>query len=70
MYFLRLHDGSFIYQLLYVDDMLISSNNVEEIEKLKTRLNQHFEMKDLGEAKKILGMKITRDREGGKIYLT
>ena len=27
-------------------------------------------MKDLGEAKKILGMEITRDREGGKICLT
>ena len=27
-------------------------------------------MKDLGEARKILGMEITRDREGGKICLT
>ena len=44
--------------------------NVEEIEKLKTRLNQEFEMKDLGETKKILDMEITRDREGGKICLT
>ena len=50
--------------------MLIASKNVEEIEKLKTRMNQEFEMKDLGEAKNILGMEITRDREGGKICLT
>ena len=70
MYFLRLHDGSFIYLVLYVDDMLIASKNVEEIEKLKTQLNQEFEMKDLGEAKNILGMEITRDREGDKICLT
>ena len=35
VYFLRLHDGYFIYLLLYVDDMLITSKNVEEIEKLK-----------------------------------
>ena len=69
VYFLRLHDGSFIYILLYVDDMFIASKNVEEIEKLKTHLNQEFEMKYLGEAKKILGMEITRDR-GGKICLT
>ena len=27
-------------------------------------------MKDLGEERKILGIKITRDREGGKICLT
>ena len=39
VYFLRLHDGSFIYLLLYVDDMLIASKNIKEIEKLKTRLN-------------------------------
>ena len=70
VYFLRLHDGSFIHLLLYDDDMLIASKNVEEIEKLKTLLNQEFEMKDLGEAKKILGMEITRDKEGGKIFLT
>ena len=69
MYFLRLHDPSFFYLLLYVDDMLIASNNVEEIEELKTRLNQKFEKKDLGEAKKILGMEIVRDREGDKICL-
>ena len=33
VYFSRLHDGSFIYLLLYVDDMLIASKSVEEIEK-------------------------------------
>ena len=53
MYFLRLRDGSFIYLLLHVDDMLIALKNVEEIEKLKTQLNQEFEMKDLGETKKV-----------------
>ena len=63
MYFLRLRDYSYIYLLLYVDDMLIVSKNVEEIEKLKTQLNQEFEMTDLGEAKKILGIEITKDRE-------
>ena len=70
VHFCRLYDGSFIYLLLYVDDMLIPSKNVEEIEKLKTQLNQEFEMKDLGNAKKILGMEITRDRGRGKVCLT
>ncbi|KAE8664469.1 hypothetical protein F3Y22_tig00112762pilonHSYRG00050 [Hibiscus syriacus] len=49
-----LKDGSFIYLLLYVDDMLIASKSQKEIDKLKAQLNQEFEMKDLGEAKKIL----------------
>ena len=56
---------SFIYSCT-----LIALKNVEEIEKLKTQLNQEFEMKVLGEAKKMLSMEITRDREGGKICLT
>ncbi|KAH9688522.1 hypothetical protein KPL70_015149 [Citrus sinensis] len=41
---------------------IIASKSKDEIEKLKTQLNQEFEMKDLDEAKKILGMEICRDR--------
>ena len=70
VYFQKLHDGSFIYLLLYVDDMLISSKKQVEIDKLKIQLNQEFEMKDLGEAKKILRMEINRDRAKGKLCLT
>ena len=58
------------YFLLYVDNMLIASKSKNEIEKLKTQLNQEFEMKDLGEAKKILGMEICRDRACGKVSLS
>ncbi|KAA3462571.1 Retrovirus-related Pol polyprotein from transposon TNT 1-94 [Gossypium australe] len=54
-----LQDGSFIYLLLYVDDMLIASKTQIEIEKLKTQFKKEFEMNDLGEEKKILGMEIT-----------
>ena len=70
VYFRNTHDGSFIYLLLYVDDMLIAAKNMSDIEELKKQLNRVFEMKDLGAAKKILGMKIERDRIGGKLYLT
>ncbi|KAH9688531.1 Integrase catalytic domain-containing protein [Citrus sinensis] len=49
---------------------IITSKSKYEIEKLKTQLNQEFKMKDLGEAKKILGMEICRDRTGGKISLS
>ena len=69
VYLQKLHDGSFIYLLLYVDDMLIASKSQNEIDKLKAQLNQEFEMKDLGEAKKILGMEISRDRQRGKLCL-
>ena len=70
VYFRKLQDGSFIYLLLYVDDMLIASRNQGEICRLKAQLSKEFEMKDLGEAKKILGMEIARDRQRGTLYLT
>ena len=38
--------------------MLISAPNKEEIRKVKVQLSKEFEMKDLGAAKKILGMEI------------
>ena len=70
VYFRKLNDGSFIYLLLYVDDMLIAAKNIAEIHQLKALLSGEFDMKDLGAAKKILGMEIRRDRGAGKLYLT
>ena len=37
-----------IYLLLYVDDMLLASQSLTEIARLKEMLNLEFEMKDLG----------------------
>lgn len=70
VYFKKLRDGSFIYFLLYVDDMMIASNNKKEIDNLKQKLSTEFEMKDLGEAKKILGMEIQHDRKKVKVCLS
>ena len=70
MYFHKLQKGSFIYLLLYIDDMLITFKSKDEIEKLKTQLNQEFMMKDLGEVKKILDMEICRDRARDKVSLS
>ena len=43
---------------------------MREINNLKTRLSATFEMKDLGPAKQILGMKISRDRSVGTLNLS
>uniref|UniRef100_A0A5B7BER2 Reverse transcriptase Ty1/copia-type domain-containing protein n=1 Tax=Davidia involucrata TaxID=16924 RepID=A0A5B7BER2_DAVIN len=69
VYHRKFSDGSIIYLLLYVDDMLIASRNMLEIRKLKAQLSGEFEMKDLGATNKILGMKIHRDREADRLYL-
>ena len=48
--------------------MLIALKNQEEIGKLKVQLKGKFEMKDLRELKKILGMEITRDKQSKKLF--
>jgi len=47
-----------IILMLYVDDMLITFQDMSKINELKGILNSEFDMKDLGAAKKILGMEI------------
>ena len=70
MYYNNLPGGEYIYLLLYVDDMLIASKSRSVTVKLKKDLSTEFEMKDLGKAKKVLGMEIERDRRSGKVSLT
>ena len=50
--------GVYIFILLYVDGMLIACKDHSEIQRLKKILNIEFEMKDLGVAKRSLGMVI------------
>lgn len=64
VYLHKLSSGSFIYLLLYVDDMLIVVKDKFDIQNLKAHLNAEFDMKDLDATKKILGMEIWRDRKG------
>jgi hypothetical protein len=54
--------GSFIILSLYVNDILLASNDTEMIVATKEWLSSNFEMKDMGEADYILGVKIFRDR--------
>jgi len=70
VYFHKLLDDSFIYLLLYVDDMLIASKSKVEIDKLKAQLRTEFEMKELGEAKEVIGKEIQKDRRKGTVCLT
>ena len=69
-YYTKRFDNSYIILLLYVDDMLITGACMEEIDKLKKELSKEFSMKDLGAAKQIFGMRISRDRVNGTLKLS
>ena len=50
--------------------MLIVGKDTSKIDELKNELCKSFSMKDLGHAKQILGMRITRFKDERKIYLS
>ena len=60
--------GDIIYLLLYVDDILLFSEKMDNINTAKALLKSHFAVKDLGEARHFLGMQITLERDdSGKL---
>lgn len=50
--------------LLYVDDMIISGNDVVGISVLKTHLMRTFNMKDLVALTYFLGLEVSRNKDG------
>ena len=47
---------------LYIDDLLLLSRSLKQINEVEAALVKYYEVKDLGEAEYCLGIKITRDR--------
>ncbi|TYK14965.1 retrovirus-related Pol polyprotein from transposon TNT 1-94 [Cucumis melo var. makuwa] len=66
----KFSDDDFVILLLYVDDILIVGRNVSRIDSLKKQLSKSFAMKDLGPAKKVLGIQIVRDKASKKLYMS
>lgn len=63
----RSKDNKVIILAIYVDDMLIFWNDAKEMQRVKQDLMSKFEMKDLGKAELILGMRIMQDDTGIKL---
>lgn len=62
--FIKNVDGLFIALLVYVDDVIIASNNQGAIADLKSELNKLFKLKDLGDVKYFLGLEIAKSSTG------
>lgn len=66
VYVKSLDDGSFIFLLLNINDVLIVAKNMTDVDKLKN-LSRSFDMKGLCVSKKILLRKIRMDRKFGRL---
>ncbi|RVW92797.1 Retrovirus-related Pol polyprotein from transposon TNT 1-94 [Vitis vinifera] len=68
--YLRVSGSSYIFLVLYVDDILLASNDSDLLIEIKHMLSTHFNMKDLSKASYVLGIKILHDRANGVLKLS
>ena len=54
--------GQFIYLIVYVEDIVITGNDQNDIQSLKQYLFNHFQTKDLGKLKYFLGIEIAQSK--------
>ena len=66
----RHRDKVIMFLVLYVDDILFIGNDVGVISSVKVWFSSQFDMKDLGEANFILGIKLWRDRKNRMLGLS
>uniref|UniRef100_A0A2N9G1F0 Reverse transcriptase Ty1/copia-type domain-containing protein n=1 Tax=Fagus sylvatica TaxID=28930 RepID=A0A2N9G1F0_FAGSY len=62
--FTRTQGTSFIALLVYVDDILLASNDPQSVKVLKDSLDAEFKLKDLGNLKFFLGLEVARSSQG------
>jgi hypothetical protein len=58
------------FLILYVDDILLATNDKGFLHEVKQFLSKNFDMKDMGEASYVIGIKIHRDRTRGVLGLS
>lgn len=69
IYYKIVDNSNIIFIAVYVDDLLIFTNNKEMNSHVKAELHKKFKMKDLGDSCDCIGIHIERDRNNGIIYL-
>lgn len=67
--YVRSSNGTLTYLVLYVDDILLSGSCSQTIDLITKRLQNEFELKDLGKLKQYMGMNIEIDEQSGVLTI-
>nr|KYP74866.1 Retrovirus-related Pol polyprotein from transposon TNT 1-94 [Cajanus cajan] len=62
--FLKNNQGKITALIIYVDDMIVTGNDLDEISSLHKSLASEFDMKQLGDLKYFLGIEVARSKHG------
>ncbi|GMF82131.1 unnamed protein product [Phytophthora fragariaefolia] len=65
--YVKRNDQDMIFVALYVDDLILASNNDELLKSTKEALSVRFEMTDTGPLKYFLGMEIDQGLRTGNV---
>jgi len=60
--YLKVNGSKFFFHVLYVNDILLASNDLGMLHDSKQMLMRSFDMKDLGEVTFVLEIEIHKDR--------
>ena len=58
------------FLVLYVDDILLDTNDRGLLHEVKQFQSKNFDMKDMGDASYVIGIKIHKDRPQGILGLS
>ena len=64
LFFKHSQEGKLAILLVYVDDIIVTGNDLVERQLLKERLVTEFEMKDLGKLNYFLGIEVAYSEQG------
>ena len=60
MFYKHSSDNKIVILIAYADDVILTGDNIMELEKLKGLLAKEFQIKDLGQLGYFLGMEVAR----------
>ena len=67
---MKVSGSKYIFLVLYIDDILLPTNDIDLLIEPKQLLFSHFDMKDIVEASYFLGIQILRDRSSDIMRLS
>ena len=67
---MKVSRSKYIFLVLYDDDILLTTNDIDLLVEKKQLLFSHFDMKYLGKASYVLSIQILHDRPSGILRLS